>query len=108
MLIDLQEFHTKVANAEPVSNIELAQLLKELAHFRKATAYLAECQSATLESLPKSASKSARTRHVSITNTAAQLLVGDASGVGYAHNIMVAHERCASAVTAAEAESQSN
>ena len=100
ILIDIQAYYAKIANSEPVSDLELTALLKELALFRKATTLLAECQSATLESLPKSTSKSARGRHIEITRTAAELLAGDDSRVGYSQNIVSAQQRCTSAVAA--------
>lgn len=98
-MLDLQAYYAKLAANETLSEDEAVDLLKELAHFRTSLAYLASCQAATLESLPKSASKSQRSRHVAICKTAAQALVGDASGIRYPDRLDTAHERCAKAAT---------
>ena len=52
------------------------ELLKEVAHWKRVASYLSSCHAATLESLPKSASKSSRERHVSICKKAANMLRG--------------------------------
>lgn len=99
-MLDIQTYYTKLANNEPVTEDEIVALLKELAHFRGSLAYLASCQAATLEGLPKSASKSARGRHVTLCETAAAMLVGDASRVTYPEHFDSARERCLRAAAA--------
>jgi len=97
-MFDVQKYYAKVAVGEIVTENEIAELVKELVHFRGAAAYLASCQAATLESLPKSTSKSSRERHVNICETAAKILVGDASRVRYPTDMTAARERCLKAV----------
>lgn len=75
-MIDIKKYYDKLAREEAFSENEIVDLVRELAHFRGATAYLASCQAATLESLPKSAGKSARSRHVVLCDAAAKLLNG--------------------------------
>jgi len=95
-MLDISAYYKKLADQSPLSEEEIVAALKELAHFRMATAYLSSCQGATLAGLPKSASKSARARHVSICETAAKLLAGDASGVRFPDqaSMTAARERC--------------
>lgn len=97
-MLDIQHYYGKLAREETISDVEVVDLLKELAHFRGCTAYLASCQAATLESLPKSAGKSARGRHVDLCRTAAKMLVCDASDVRYPVDPGAARERCLRAV----------
>lgn len=92
-LIDIQGYHAKLANKEPISEGEIMALLKELEHYRGALAYMATCQAATLLGLPKSTSKSALGRHVSLCETAAELLRGNASRVTYSTDMDAARER---------------
>lgn len=103
-MIDIQNYYKKLANKDPISESEVVDLLKELVHFRAATAYLASCQGATLESLPKSASKSSRGRHESICASAARLLSGDASEIRYAADMSSALDRCTKAVNKSRQE----
>ena len=49
---------------------------KEIQHWKFVAAYLASCHAETLESLPKSASKSFIKRHVAICRKAASYLRG--------------------------------
>lgn len=98
-MLNAQQYYAKLANKQPLSEDESVALLKELAHFRGAAAYLASCQAATLESLPKSASKSSRERHEQLCITAAQLLDGDRSGVRYPTDVGAAKERCLKAAS---------
>ncbi len=102
-MLDIQAYYAKLANKEPVTEAEIVDLLKELAHFRGSLAYLASCQAATLESLPKSTSKSGRGRHVTICETAAAMLVGDGSRVKYPEHLDAARNRCLRAVESHEA-----
>ena len=96
--IDLKPYYTKLANNTPLSENEAVALLKAVEHFQKAAVYLADCQAATLVSLPKSASKSARNRHALICKTAKELLEGNASGVRYPASIEAVRARCINAV----------
>jgi hypothetical protein len=52
----------------------LGDLGREVAHWQELAAYLASCHAASLESLPKSAPKSLRTRLVTICSSAANAL----------------------------------
>lgn len=98
-MIDIQSYYKKLANKEAICEDETVALLKELDHFRCATSYLASCQAATLEGLPKSASKSARGRHEILCLTAAKLLDGDRSAIRFPENPVAAKERCLSAAS---------
>lgn len=49
---------------------------EEITHWKHIASYLASCHAATLEGLPKSASKSTRRRHVLICQKAARYLRG--------------------------------
>lgn len=93
-MLDIQAYYAKLANNETPTENEIVDLLKELAHFRRSLAYLASCQAATLESLPKSASKSGRGRHITICETAAAMLAGDGSRMKYPEHLDAARNRC--------------
>lgn len=97
-MIDTRIYYEKLANKESLSENEVIELLKELEHFRGSLAYLASCQAATLEGLPKSYSKSGRSRHVDLCRTAAAMLKGDGSRVRYPENVEAARNRCERAV----------
>lgn len=97
-MIDIQAYYTKLVNGDSIKEDEMVELLKELAHFRKATAYLASCQAATLESLPAGASKSSRDRHVDICLTAADLANLNCARIRYPVELAIARERCLGAV----------
>jgi len=101
MSIDLQAYYAKLANKEALSEDDAVHLLRALATTQKAAVYLAECHAATLESLPKSASKSSRSRCVTICEIAAKALRGDASGIRYPGTVEHAIERCENAVARA-------
>lgn len=98
-MLDIQHYYAKLANKQVITEDEAVVLLKELAHFREATAYLASCQAATLEGLPKSASKSARGRHERICLTAVKLLDGDRSDIRYPNDPEAAKARCLGAAS---------
>lgn len=98
-MLDIQHYYKKLANNEPIGEDETVALLKELAHFREAAAYLASCQAATLEGLPKSTSKSSRARHEALCLTAAKLIDGDRAAIRYPVNPIAAKERCLSAAS---------
>ena len=97
LLFDIKGAYAKLAKNTSFSEDECVELLRELAHFRAATAYLASCQAATLESLPKSASKSSRGRHATLCAAAAKLLDGDASPIRYESPVEAAKQRCVTA-----------
>ena len=59
-MLDIQAYYTKLANKEGVTENEVVELLKELAHYRAAAAYLASCHAANAEGLQKSACKSSK------------------------------------------------
>ena len=104
-LLDLNAYTAKLAGHETLSANETEALLRELQHFRRAAAYLASCQAATLEGLPKSTSASARSRHSRICLAAAKLLDGDASDIGFPQTVTTARDRCAEAVLRMEGRS---
>ena len=93
-MINIQDYYGKLARSEPVSDDEVVDLLRELTAFRAGAAFLASCQGATLEGLPKSTSKSQRARHITICTTAAQIMRGDLSGIRYATSLEDAEARC--------------
>lgn len=93
-LFDIRSAFAQLANQQPLSDDDAVALLRELEHFRGAASYLASCQAATLESLPKSTSKSSRGRHVTLCEAAAKLLDGDGSPIRYPTDIVAAKERC--------------
>lgn len=100
--LNLAAYYTNLASNQALSENETVALLKAVDHFQKASAYLADCHAATLESLPKSASKSARSRHEAICRTAAQLLEGDASGIRYPTTVEPVRARCMKALASSE------
>ncbi len=75
-MIDFQRYYGKLARKEAISEDEILNLLSELRRMNEVAAYLADCHAATLEGLPKSASKSATNRLVSICARAADMLQG--------------------------------
>ncbi|MFK4706183.1 hypothetical protein ABIC83_003022 [Roseateles asaccharophilus] len=104
MQTDIQAIYAKLANKEIVTEAEIVAMLKDLAHYHQATAYLASCQAATLESLPKATSKSSRRRHQSLCEIAAQLIEGNAQGIRHRTDPEAAKDRCVRAVKASQAE----
>jgi hypothetical protein len=97
-MIDTRSYYEKLARKESLSENEVLDLLRELEHFRGSLAYLASCQAATLEGLPKSYSKSGRSRHVELCKIAAAMLKGDGSRVRYPENMEAARNHCERAV----------
>ena len=97
-LFDIKGAYAKLAKNTSFSEDECVELLRELAHFRASAAYLASCHAATLESLPKSASKSSRSRHATICDAAAKLLDGDGSPIRYGSDVEHEKQRCLTAV----------
>lgn len=80
MDIDAQAMYAKLAANEPLTEDETVAILKAMEHYKGCAAYLASCQADTLDGLPKSASKSARKRHVAICELAADMLAGGGAG----------------------------
>ncbi|KVP75417.1 hypothetical protein WJ96_06825 [Burkholderia ubonensis] len=95
---DTQPYYRKLANNEALTEDEVVALLKAVDMYQASTAYLADCHAATLESLPKSTSKSERARQKSICLTAAGLLDGDTSGIRHQSRPDAAQARCRRAV----------
>jgi hypothetical protein len=91
---DTTPYYRKLASNEPLTEDEIVSLLKAVDSFRNATAYLADCHAATLESMPRSASKSARTRMESICKTSAELLDGGYNPLTHRSTPDAAQKRC--------------
>lgn len=100
--IDTAAYYTKLANNEPITENEIVALLKEYEGARLTAVHLADCHAATLESLPKAASKSMRSRLVGICRNAACLLEGGFNVVSRQAKAESVRERCLRAVRAAE------
>jgi hypothetical protein len=98
-MINLENYYRKLAGRETISEDEIADLLSELKQLRRVAAHLASCQAATVEGLPKSASKSSVARHISICRTAADALAGDASSIKHPGSVQDAITRCNNAAT---------
>lgn len=93
--IDLQSYYARLANKELFSEDEMVALLKALAHYQKATAYLAHCNAATLETTPKSMSLSQWSRLFNICKASGELALGDPQSLGFqSHSLSDAAERC--------------
>lgn len=93
-MIDTKQYFAKLAAHETLTEDEIVALLKELETVRQGLAYMASCQAATLEGLPKSTSKSSRSRHVELCKTAAELLIGNAAVLRFKQNTDAARQRC--------------
>lgn len=65
------------------ATVLIKQYKQEIEHWRLVASYLASCHAATLESLPKSASKCSRKRYVEICRRAAAYLRGTQIPVHY-------------------------
>ncbi|MYM92466.1 hypothetical protein [Duganella vulcania] len=94
MMIDTAAYFAKLAAGEAISESEVQALLNELQSSRTTAAYLADCHAATLESMPKSASKSSRVRQRTICEIAARALRGDRSAVRFPVSVEAAAARC--------------
>jgi hypothetical protein len=88
---DTAPYYRKLANNEPLTEDEVVALLKAVDVYQTATAYLASCEAATLESLPKSTSKSER------------VLDGHTHDIRYPTTAQAAQDRCRRAVADHEA-----
>lgn len=91
---DTSRFYRKLANNEQLTETEVVDLLKAVDTYQAATVYLSDCHAATAESLPKSASKSSRTRHAAICRVAAGLLDGNVHVISHRGNPSAAQDRC--------------
>jgi hypothetical protein len=100
---DTAPYYRKLASNEPLTEDEVVALLKAVDVYQTGAAYLASCEAATLESLPKSTSKSERARHVAICRTAAGVLDGQAHDIRYPATAQAAQDRCRRAVADHEA-----
>lgn len=94
---DTGRYYRKLAQNEVLSEADVVALLQAVDAYQAATAYLADCHAATLESLPKSASKSSRERYVSICRTAAALLDGNLQAIRHRSSPDSAQARCLAA-----------
>lgn len=103
-MLDTAPYYAKLVNKEQLSENEVLTLLQTIKNAQATAAYLASCHAATLECLPASASKSLRSRLVSICATAAKALAGDLSGIRHPGSVEAAIERCARAASAAPAK----
>ncbi|HDR9103694.1 hypothetical protein [Paraburkholderia sp. A3RO-2L] len=99
---DTNAYYHKLANNLPVSEDEIVALLKAVNAYQAGVAWLASCAAATLEDLPKSASKSARRRHIAIVRAASDLLDGHTDSVKFPSSPDAAQNRCQRALAAPE------
>lgn len=97
-MLDTAPYYNRLANNYPLSEDDILTLLSAVRRAQDTAAYLADCHAATLECLPKSASKSSRTRLVAICATAAKALKGDLSGIRYPSNPEKVISRCERAI----------
>lgn len=95
---DTKRYYDKLARNEPIAKAEVLALLQRVVALEKGLAYLASCQAATLEGLPKSASKSARSRHVTLCKMAAEFLDGNLMSLRYPDTSEHAQKRCLEAI----------
>jgi len=91
---DTKPYWNKLANHEPLSEAEIVALLKAVTAYQSATAYLADCNAATLESLQKSASKSSRSRFTKICEVSASVLDGHTHAISHPSYPEAAQARC--------------
>lgn len=92
--VNFDAFDKKLHSGAPLSIDEQRQLLSQAQALLASHAYLASCQAATLEGLPKSTSKSERARHVRLCRLAASGLMGDTSAFPGTERPVDAIERC--------------
>ncbi len=94
----------RLAKRAQLSVEETADLLRALERWRDLAAYLASCQAATAEDLPKTASKSSKARHAAICDAAAAGLAGDNSLIKHRTDVAAARERCVAISTSLRRE----
>lgn len=95
---DTKPYYGKLVRKESFTEREMLDLLQRIDSLEKGLAYLASCQAATLEGLPKSTSKSARSRHVSLCKMAAEFLDGNMMSLRYPTEPGHAQKRCLEAI----------
>lgn len=93
MLINIQDYYTKLANKEALSEIEIIDLLSAYRKMLDLAAHLASCHAATAEQLPPSASISNKSRMSMICTTSADGLMGR-QGPRYLTTAQNAVDRC--------------
>jgi hypothetical protein len=93
-VINVQNYYSKIANGVAISQDEIVYLLKEHQALLDGVSYLASCQAATLEGLPKSTAKSQRERHYHICLAASKILQGDFTDIRYKTRVEWALARC--------------
>ena len=103
-MIDLRAYYNKLADHQSIGEAEIEALLKELSCLRNGLAYLASCQAATLEGLPRSASKASRKRYAHICENAAAFLEGDDSKIRHPDCLDEVRNRCLRAIRDSEAK----
>lgn len=98
MILDTKLYYGKLAAGEQLTENEILDLVRAYETAQKGLAYLASCQAATLEGLPASTSKSARSRHVTITKMAGEFVDGNLMSLRYPTEPAHAKQRCEEAV----------
>jgi len=107
-MIDTNALSNKLARNDPWDRRECRELLQELRDLRVTAAWLADCHAASLQALPRSASKSARSRHMLICERAEAALrhgVVPTTGSDPEQAIRNAVDRCSKAVAKYRQES---
>jgi hypothetical protein len=94
MPVNYSDYYKKLAEKQAFSEDEIVALLKHAEHFEKSTAYLASCHAATAEGLPKSTSKSVRSRMLAICKVAVELLQGRTWAIKHPSRTQWELERC--------------
>ena len=98
-MVNIANLYAKLSRNESLRQADGMAVLEELERMGSLAAYLASCHAASLESLPKSASKRERQRLIAICETAAKGLTGDMSGLVSRPSVVDAARRCSRAVS---------
>lgn len=101
-MFDNKHYTQKIANGEGLNPEEARALLKQLQLVSNGLAYVASCQAATVEGLPKSTSKRERDRQLNICRTAAKVMQGDITAIARPETLERATARCLGAISAIE------
>lgn len=101
--VDLTDLRLKLSTGKPLSESEIEGLMEAAIAFRAGVAYLASCHAANLESLPRSASKSSRSRLVDICKISAELQDGKTQSIKFPADPEATKSRCMKAIADAEA-----
>lgn len=104
---DTKPYWKKVAHKEAFTEAELVALLTAVEAYQAATAYLADCNAATLNSLPKSTSKSAKARFSQICTISASLLDGNTQVIPHRASPDAAQAHCFRAIKNTQAGTSS-